>query len=253
MSRTTSGSFRGMPALAVACAICAVLGGSPAVGAAAAAGPQSMGSLVSDARSELERMNEFAALEGNSRQLLKEGQFAEARRVAMRALALNVSNRRAKLLLADIDTAEKAAAPAPPGRAPGDAAIAAPARARESAPAVVRPAPPVPPPPARPARPLPSAADTDAQALRDVVRAYLAGDYPAAIAAASAAGETAPARVWLYAACSEAALGLLDARDAEERLGRARELYARAAASGASFAADRRVISPRVWDAVSKP
>lgn len=210
-------------------------------------GQQSINSLVSDARSELERMNEFGKLESQSRQMLKDGRFAEARRVAMRAMELNVSNRRAKLLLADIDAAEAAAAPATtargdapggrPGRVPAgraESAIASPGRAdRARGPGEV--------------------GNRGTQSLREVVRAYLSGDYASALSASAAAGESAPPRVWLYAACSEAALGLLDASTAEAHFARARELYAKAQASGQPFTTDRRVISPRVWDVIATP
>lgn len=214
----------------------------------ALAGQQSINSLVSDARSELERMNEFGKLESQSRQLVKENRFDEARRVAMRALALNVSNRRAKILLADIDAAEKAAAPPPPAsirtagaaeRDPSAPRTTTPARVGESRTAAAR-----------------APADGGARAsqvVREVIRAYLGGDYAAALSAAAAAGEGAPPRAWLYAACSEAALGLLDARAADEHFGRARNLYAKAQASGQAFTADRQVISPRIWEVLARP
>lgn len=209
---------------------------------------QSINSLVSDARSELERMNEFGKLESQSRQLMKDGRFDEARRVAMRAMELNVSNRRAKLLLGDIDAAEKAAAPPPPVgpvREPG-------ARRPEGVPPRGRTDVPVDRGRADRAR-SGEVAGRAAQAVRDTVRAYLSGDYAAALAVSQAAGDSAPPRVWLYAACSEVALGLLDRAEADQRFARARELFARAQASGQAFTADRQVISPRVWDVLATP
>ncbi len=227
--------------------LAALLAAGAVVAPAGAAAQQSINSLVTDARSELERMNEFGRLESQSRQFLKEGRFGEARRVAMQALALNVSNRRAKLLLGDIDAAEKAAAPAPPPvREPASR------RADRDDTGPSGPAPPVAPRADR-GRPTPETGARGAQALREVVRAYLTGNYAAALTASSAAGDNAPPRVWLYAACSEASLGLLDAREADAHFARARELYARAQASGSDFAADRRVISPRVWDVLATP
>lgn len=217
--------------------------GLPAASVVVHARPQSINSLVTDARSELERMNEFGKLESQSRQLVKDGRFAEARRVALRAMELNVSNRRAKLLLADIDAAEAAAAP-PPARV--EAGTRRPPSARPE------PGASVPPSRAERAR-VPAEAGRATQSLRDVVRAYLAGDYAAALSASAAAGESAPARVWLYAACSEAALGLLDSSTSDAHFARARELYAKAQASGQAFTADRRVISPRVWDVIARP
>jgi hypothetical protein len=223
----------------------ALVAACPAAAPARAEAQQSINSLVTDARSELERMNEFGRLESQSRQMLKDGRFAEARRIAMRALDLNVSNRRAKLLLGDIDAAEKAATPAPARepairRADREADLS-----RGSTPAATTRA--------DRGRAAPEAAGRGTQAVREVVRAYLSGEYAAALTASAAAGDSAPPRVWLYAACSEASLGLLDAREADARFARARELYAKAQASGASFAADRRVISPRVWDVLATP
>ena len=227
--------------------LAAVLGAGVVLAPAGAAAQQSINSLVSDARSELERMNEFGRLESQSRQLLKEGRFGDARRVAMQALALNVSNRRAKLLLGDIDAAEKAAAPAPPP-------VREPASRRADREATW---PSAPTPPAAPradrGRPTSETGARGVQTLREVIRAYLSGDYAAALPASAAAGDSASPRVWLYAACSEASLGLLDAREAEAHFARARELYARAQASGSDFAADRRIISPRVWDVLATP
>ena len=175
---------------------------------ASAAAQQSINSLVSDARSELERMNEFGRLESQSRQLLKEGRFGEARRVAMQALALNVSNRRAKLLLGDIDAAEKAAAPAP-----GASREPASRRAEREAAAPSSPTLPSAPRADR-GRPTPEPGGRGTQALREVVRAYLTGNYSAALTASAAAGDNAPPRVWLYAACSEA----VDVRRFERRM-----------------------------------
>lgn len=228
----------------VCVAVVLAVAGVPAAAISGAGGQQSINSLVTDARSELERMNEFGRLESQSRQLIKEGRFGEARQVAMRALDLNVSNRRAKLLLADIDTAEKAAAPEspPPGREP---AVSRPAVSRPAVGGTV-------PGPER-LRPLPEAAGRNQRVVRDIVRAYLTGDYAAAVSASASAGDQAAPRIWLYAACSEAALGLLDKATAEAHFARARELYARAQASGLAFTADRQVISPRIWDVLSKP
>lgn len=231
-----------------ASARCLVLSLTALVGLPAAqvfvhASPQSINSLVTDARSELERMNEFGKLESQSRQLVKDGRFAEARRVALRAMELNVSNRRAKLLLADIDAAEAAAAP-PPARV--EAGTRRPPSARPE------PSASVPASRAERAR-VPAEPSRATQSLRDVVRAYLVGDYAAALSASAAAGDSAPARVWLYAACSEAALGLLDSSTSDAHFARARELYAKAQASGQAFTADRRVISPRVWDVIARP
>lgn len=223
----------------VCVAVVLAVAGVPAAAISGAGGQQSINSLVTDARSELERMNEFGRLESQSRRLIKEGRFGEARQVAMRALDLNVSNRRAKLLLADIDTAEKAAAPEapPPGREP---VVSRPA-AGSTVPRPER------------LRPLPEPAGRNQRVVRDIVRAYLTGDYAAAVSASASAGDQAVPRIWLYAACSEAALGLLDKATAEAHFARARELYARAQASGLAFTADRQVISPRIWDVLSKP
>ncbi|MCU0257381.1 MAG: hypothetical protein MUF60_11650 [Vicinamibacterales bacterium] len=240
-TRTGVLAVAAVAALAMSAALAAPAG-------AGSAGQQSINSLVSDARSELERMNEFGKLESQSRQLLKEHRFAEARRVALRALDLNVSNRRAKILLGDIDAAEKAAAPPSPGRS----ASAGPAAREPSAPRAASAG-------DRGGRATAAARGAvesgarGSQAVREVIRAYLGGDYAAALSASAAAGDGAPPRVWLYAACSEAALGLLDARASEQHFARARDLYAKAQASGQSFAADRQVISPRIWEVLGAP
>ena len=186
-------------------------------------------------------MSEFGELESQSRQLVKDGHFADARRVAIRAIELIVGDRRAKILLADVDAAERRPRRRRPGSRPSPSAAFGPSRPGASVPA------------SRADRVgSPRRARGDA-VLRDIVRAYLGGDYTAALSASAAAGESAPGRVSLYAACSEAALGLLDSGTSDARFARAREFYAKAQASGQVFTADRRVISPRVWDVIATP
>lgn len=230
--------------------------GAPAP--AAAQQPGSFESMAKDAHRQLELMNEFAALESQSRRRLKDGDFEEARRLARQALALNVSNRRARALMDEIDAGERAARPAreanvtprtrPPAPVPNVEAPRVPSAPSPPPPPAVSRTPAASVPPR--AAPVPAPATRGArpdEVERAALRAYLSGDYGAVVATRDAAGDAAPPRLWFYAACSEAALGLLDpTSEAEQRFERARQLFARAIASGHTFSADRRAISPRV-------
>ena len=87
---------------------------------------------------------------------------------------------------------------------------------------------------------------------RSALRAFYSGDYSQALAllgdARLKAVET-PRRLF-YEACSNAALGLLEGPEGEARMLTARAEFARANGLGASFAVDRRYLSPRILAAL---
>jgi hypothetical protein len=215
------------------------------------ASAQTYDSMMRDAQQQLAKMNEFASLESESRRRLKAGRFDEARQIARQALALNVANRRANALLADIDAAERAAAPvptpAPPARESG---TAVPTRPPGPGRAPVPPREPRGRAAARP--PVDAGGGRAAQVLQQALRAYFAGDYAAVLDLRQAAEGREPARLLLYAACSEVALGLLDQATAGERFARAQVWYERATSASPATALDRRVISPRIMEVLEQ-
>lgn len=86
------------------------------------------------------------------------------------------------------------------------------------------------------------------------LRAFYSGDYSLAIALLErAAARQESARVYLYMACSNATLGLLQGQGGRPLIEKARAQFARARRLDARLVLDRRFISPRVLRALETP
>jgi hypothetical protein len=87
-----------------------------------------------------------------------------------------------------------------------------------------------------------------AETERDGILAFYRGDYATAKLRLEplTTGPDPTPRAWLYLACSEAALALVQRRDLPARMERARQLFARARPRENDFRLDRQFISPRL-------
>jgi hypothetical protein len=93
------------------------------------------------------------------------------------------------------------------------------------------------------------AASATAALERTAMRRFYSGQYKQALETMSPLlGQSGGSpRIYFYAACSNAALGLLEA-NGDERLKAARELFAKARPFANELAADRRFVSPRILE-----
>lgn len=174
---------------------------------------------------------------------LRGQRFANARDSATRARDLNVDNRQADDLLRRINVDEvttqlnaqlgarawTAAAPLVDRLASLDPNNAAVRTARET---IARG----------------QARDQADRLERDGLSAFYRGNYQQALAVLSKVPpDLSTPRVFLYMACSNAALALLEGDDkGQARLQRARELFRQARPQQNTFAVDRKYISPRI-------
>jgi hypothetical protein len=98
------------------------------------------------------------------------------------------------------------------------------------------------------------AAGASAELERTALRRFYNGQYRQALEAINTllAQSRGSARLYFYAACSNAALALLDEPNGGERLKAARDMFARARPYANELAADRRFVSPRILQALEE-